>query len=160
MFDPKLVTEFLQNILTCNDIETIESALAKDFPIIKSIIIDHPDIITSLHIKLECWNNITSFFHLMVYFNTPTSIKLIYLLNQHNYSLHTRYSINENGKTIEMDILAPYLRENPPASTTPFRQHVVNFLIGLGADLDNNNYMGVSSNWMLQQYRLGVQFIE
>lgn len=158
MFDPLLVKEYLHLILTWFNIDDIETNLSIHFEIIERTIVEHPEVIESLYIDPMSWNNITSFFHLMIYLNTPTSIKLMYVMskNKNRYNLSTKYFVKNNDRTIEMDILSPYLRENPPSSITPYRQDVVNFLISLGANINNNNYFNMTPKWILEQYANGV----
>lgn len=152
----------LKKILTApSNVDDIESILVENYNFVKNIIKNYPNIINSLHIDCERWYGITSFIHLMIYFNTNASIRLMYYAYQSGYPINPRLTILDNNNNfLEVDILAIYLRENPPAVTTPYRVDVMLFLLSNGCDLNNANYKGVNSKTMIELYRSGVESID
>lgn len=156
------IAERLRRILTLpNSIVSMERLLYQEFNFICDVIENHPGIINTIHIDCDRWNNVTSFMLLMIYLNTNTSINLMYYAHECGYPVDPTYTIvDDKGDIIEVDILATYLRENPPISRTPYREDVVRFLISCGSDLTNSNYRGVDSKTMLELYNSGVDAID
>jgi len=155
------VKSALEKLLSLSTIDSVESVLSIRYDIFEHIIKFYEPVVNSICIESTVWNGITNFFQLMIYFNTDHSIKLAYLMYEQGYHLTTKYYIKgKDGQQIEMDILAAYLCENPPASYTPYRQDVINLLDKLNSDRHNDNYRNTSPKTVLELYKSGILYIK